>query len=236
MSSGKSEPVVLIDGRALPVVVRRHPRSRGYRLRYDAAGPALRLTMPMRGPVRPALEWIRTQTAWIGAQMARAPETVRLVPGAVLTVEGVERHIRWEAGRPRSPVLEDETLWLGGPEAAVGARLLRWLRERALTVMTRETLQYAAVAGVSVASVSIGDPRSRWGSCAADGAIRYSWRLIMAPPEVRRATVAHEVAHRLHMDHSPAFHAAHARLLGSDPRPARAWLRAHGAALHRVTP
>ena len=74
---------------------------------------------------------------------------------------------------------------------------------------------------------------SRWGSCASTGTIRYSWRLILAPAFVRRATVAHEVAHLVHMNHAPAFHALVAEILGSDPRPARAWLRREGAALHR---
>jgi predicted metal-dependent hydrolase len=85
---------------------------------------------------------------------------------------------------------------------------------------------------VTVGRVSIGDPRARWGSCSASGDIRYSWRLILAPKEVREATVAHEVAHRLHMDHSPAFHAAVVKLLGRDPAPENRWLRAHGAALY----
>ena len=80
--------------------------------------------------------------------------------------------------------------------------------------------------------MSIGDPRARWGSCSANGDIRYSWRLILAPPDVLEATVAHEVAHRLHMDHSPAFHAAVRRLLGRDPSAERAWLRAHGRELY----
>ena len=56
----------------------------------------------------------------------------------------------------------------------------------------------------------------------------------MAPDFVRRATVAHEVAHRLHMDHSPRFHAVVRELLGEDPAPARAWLRREGGALHRI--
>jgi predicted metal-dependent hydrolase len=51
---------------------------------------------------------------------------------------------------------------------------------------------------------------------------------------VREATVAHEVAHRLHMDHSPEFHAAFARLLGRDGKAERAWLRRHGAGLHAI--
>ena len=40
-------------------------------------------------------------------------------------------------------------------------------------------------------------------------------------------TVAHEVAHRVHMDHSKRFHALVAELLGADPAPARRWLRAN---------
>ena len=82
--------------------------------------------------------------------------------------------------------------------------------------------------------IGVGDARSRWGSCSTGGDIRYSWRLILAPPEVRRATVAHEVAHRLHMNHGPDFHAAVAHLFGRDPAPERRWLREHGAALHAI--
>ena len=93
-------------------------------------------------------------------------------------------------------------------------------------------LAMAARAGVTVARVAVADQRARWGSCSASGDIRYSWRLVLAPPPVREATVAHEVAHRLHMDHSADFHAAVARLLGRDPAPERAWLREHGARLY----
>ena len=64
----------------------------------------------------------------------------------------------------------------------------------------------------------------------------YSWRLILAPDYVRRATVAHEVAHRVHLNHGPEFHAFVAELLGADPKPARAWLKREGAALHRIGP
>jgi predicted metal-dependent hydrolase len=111
---------------------------------------------------------------------------------------------------------------------------LRWLQAQARERLVAESKALAEREALPLTSVSIGDPRSRWGSCSSSGAIRYSWRLVMAPPWVRQATVAHELAHLLHMDHSPAFHAAHARLLGTDPAPARQWLRTHGAGLHRV--
>jgi predicted metal-dependent hydrolase len=122
----------------------------------------------------------------------------------------------------------------GGPAEGLARRITAWLRREALALLAEETALYATRAGVAVERVTIGDPKGRWGSCSSRGAIRYSWRLILAPDPVRRATVAHEVAHRLHMDHSPAFHAAAERILGEDPAPARAWLRTHGAALHWV--
>lgn len=228
-------PALDIGGRQVPVIVRRHPNAKGYRLRFDAVGQELRLTMPSRGSARAALRWAAEQRDWIAQQLASAAGAVPLVPGVCVPVEGVEREILWDRSSARSPRLQDSALVVGGPQESVGARVVRWLKGRALETLRAETFDMAEGAELSVVSVSVGDPNRRWGSCSSSGAIRYSWRLILAPPEVRRATVAHEVAHLLHMDHSPAFHAAHAELLGEDPTPARLWLRQHGSALHRFT-
>lgn len=234
-SESRAQAFVRVDGRDVPVIVRRFAQARGYRMRYDAALGVLRLSMPLRGGEGRALDWARTQAGWVAAQLDASPVAVRLAPGIVLPVEGIERLILWDAGHPRQPVMDGGELRVGGPEGSVGPRLVRWLRARALATLRTETLDVARRHGIAVSAVAIGDPRSRWGSCSASGAIRYSWRLILAPPEVRLATVAHEVAHRLHMDHSAAFHAAHRRLLGADPGEAREWLRRHGAGLHRFT-
>ena len=49
MSSARSEltadPVVLVAGKTLPVVIRRYPKAKGYRLRYDATRGELRLSL-----------------------------------------------------------------------------------------------------------------------------------------------------------------------------------------------
>jgi hypothetical protein len=82
--------------------------------------------------------------------------------------------------------------------------------------------------------VSVVDTRSRWGSCSPHNrSIRYSWRMVMAPPAVLDYLAAHEVAHLVHADHSPAYWAVVHGLVG-DHRPFRAWLKAHGQALHAV--
>lgn len=233
LSTESSEAEILIDGVAMPVRVRRSARARAYKLTIDGLRGELRLSLPARANLKRALGWAQGHEDWVRAQMAVTPAVTLLGDGAAFPLEGREVRICWIAGATRTIRLEGDRLILGGAAESVGARVLRWLRTRAKAVLEAETLAMAQDHGLIVASVGTGDTRSRWGSCTSSGAIRYSWRLILAPAWVRRSTVAHELAHLLHMDHSPAFHAAHARIYGEDPRPARAWLKAHGAGLHR---
>lgn len=235
MSTGTSDPdaAILVDGVAMPVRVRRSARARAYRLTIDSTRGELRLSLPTRANLKKALGWAQDHEGWVRSQMAQQPAITRLEDGASVPLEGRDVRICWIAGATRTIRLEGDQLLLGGAAESVGARVERWLVARARAVLEAESHALARQHGLIVASVGVGDTRSRWGSCASSGAIRYSWRLILCPPDVRRATVAHELAHLLHMDHSPAFHAAHARIYGADPRPARAWLRAHGAGLHR---
>ncbi|HEX8442925.1 MAG TPA: SprT family zinc-dependent metalloprotease [Allosphingosinicella sp.] len=191
------------------------------------------LTVPTRVSVKRAMAWASEQQGWIERQLAAVPPAASIAPGGSIPLYGVEHRIDWAAERPRVVRVEDGRIVIGGPAETLEARLLRWLKRHALDVLSSETQEYAAVAGVTVNRVGVGDALSRWGSCSSSGAIRYSWRLILAPDHVRRATVAHEVAHRVHMNHGPQFHALVAELFGEDPAPARAWLRREGAGLHR---
>lgn len=235
MSTAASEELlVLAGGRMVRLVLRRHPRSRGYRLRLDRTGVA-RLTLPVRASAQRAVAWAREQGPWIAAELDRlTSRDCVLADGARFTLEGAPVTIAWAEGASRSVTREGDRLLLGGPRDRAGERVLRWLKALAADTLTKETRALADRHGLALRSVAVGDPTSRWGSCTASGAIRYSWRLILAPPEIRIATVAHEVAHLRHLDHSAAFHAFHRAICPSDTVAARAWLRAHGAALHRV--
>ena len=221
-------------GRSAALKLNVSPRARVMRLRVDRRTGDVVLTVPRRVSQRKAIEWAAGHRAWIEAQLAQIATAAPLGPGSTLPLYGVPHLIDWDPGRPRTPRLEEGRVLVGGPAEGLEGRLLRWLSRAALDVLEAETAEFAAKAGVTVARVGVGDPVSRWGSCAASGAIRYSWRLILAPDWVRRATVAHEVAHRVHMNHGPHFHALVAELLGVDPRPARLWLRREGAGLHRI--
>lgn len=210
----------------------RNPRARRLKLTLDRVSGRARLVLPARAALKPALAWAQGQADWLAEQRARLPERQPFAIGLVLTIDDRPVTIVRGEGTRRTLDFDGATLSVAGPLETLPRRVEAWLKRRALDLLDEETGYYAARAGVTVSQVAIGDPRGRWGSCASDGAIRYSWRLILAPRFVRRATVAHEVAHRVHMDHSPAFHALVARLYGEDPTPARHWLRAHGASLH----
>jgi predicted metal-dependent hydrolase len=219
----------LVDG----IEIVRKPAARRLRLTVDPRSGAVRLIMPKRAALAPALDWVRDQQGWIDKQRASLPEPWPIVAGMIVPLAGEDRVLDWAERYLRTPKRSnDGRILIGGPEDLMAARLLRWLRAEARTLLTEETHEFAEVAKVSIGRVSIGDPRSRWGSCSANGDIRYSWRLILAPVHVRRATVAHEVAHRIHMDHSRAFHQAVERIYGQDPTPARRWLKKEGARLH----
>jgi predicted metal-dependent hydrolase len=215
-----------------PLTVRRVATARRVRLAIDPRTGDVRLTIPTRASERRARAWAETHRPWIEAQLAKLPQMQRIAPGAVIPFRGEGLLIHWLPDHSRLVRVEEGRLIVGGPAESVARRVTAWLKRQALTQLEAETRDIAARAGVTVGRVSIGDPKARWGSCSSRGDIRYSWRLILAPPHVLSSTVAHEVAHRLHMDHSPAFRAAEARLYGADPRPARNWLKAHGASLY----
>ncbi|KTV00021.1 M48 family metallopeptidase [Sphingomonas sanguinis] len=210
----------------------RHPTAKTIRLSIDPATGTARLVVPKRAGLKKALAWAEDKKEWIAEQRTRLPRPRPFVPGCEIPFGDVTLFLEWVEGRARVIQREGDRLIASGPLETLGRRVEAWLKRQALEILARETAEVARAAGVLVSKVSVADPKARWGSCASTGAIRYSWRLILAPDFVRRATVAHEVAHRVHMNHAPAFHALVATLLGEDPAPATAWLRQHGAQLH----
>jgi predicted metal-dependent hydrolase len=216
------------------VTLKVSPRARVMRLRVDPRTGAVLLTVPRRVSQKKALEWAAGHQQWIEKALADMPAAAPIAPGTMLPLYGLPRRVEALPDRPRRIVVEEDRIMVGGPSDGLEARVIRWLKRHAAELLAAESREYAARIGVKVAKISVGDPLSRWGSCSSSGAIRYSWRLILAPEFVRRATVAHEVAHLVHMNHGPDFHALGAELFEADPAPARLWLRREGAGLHRI--
>lgn len=229
-----SSELEMVDGLAWPVEVRSHPRARAVRLRMDEGRSRFVLTHPRRMSRRAALDWARKQREWAELQLALVCPAIPFAPNASIPIEGTDRSIRWSQLNARQPSLAGSDLLCGGPLSSLSGRIERYLRGLARERLSERTAVMAARAGVQVKSVSVADTRSRWGSCSATGSIRYSWRLILAPSYVLDWVVAHEVAHRRHMNHGPEFRALEAELFDGDVSTARAKLRELGPRLKRV--
>jgi predicted metal-dependent hydrolase len=224
------------EGAIYPIELRRHAQARRYTLRVKAASRAVVLTIPTRGSLREARSFAERNGAWIAARLKRLPDAIPFADGVTLPLRGATHRI---VHRPRTR----GTVWIemgdGGPllcvagDAAHVARRVRdFLKREAKRDLTAASRRYAASLGVAIKRVTVRDQVSRWGSCTADGALSFSWRLILAPPYVLDYLAAHEVAHLIEMNHSRAFWRVVARIC-PDWRRAKDWLNAQGNALHR---
>jgi predicted metal-dependent hydrolase len=112
-------------------------------------------------------------------------------------------------------------------------RVEGWLRGAARLALEQRAAAKADMLGRQPpAKIVVRDTRSRWGSCSHAGVLSFSWRLVLAPPEVLDYVVAHEMAHLVHRGHGPEFWEVVARLT-PEPAHGRAWLRREGSALFR---
>jgi predicted metal-dependent hydrolase len=211
-----------VDG----VKVRVSARARRLSLRANARTGEVELVWPQKGRTteRAALRFIEAQQDWIARQRAKAPP-----PAVALRVLGRECRIVQVPGRGVSRI-EGDVVTVRGDAAHFPRRLQDALKKEAERVLIAAVREKADGLGLPPRAVRVRDPASRWGSCGVDGRIMLSWRLIMVPPEVLDYVVAHEVAHRVHLNHGRAFWALCAKL-STDASGARRWLKTHGPAL-----
>lgn len=221
-----------LAGRAVPIIVRHHARARRMTLRLASDGSEVRVTMPRWGLSADAHAFARARADWLAAQLARVPSVPALEPGTVLPFRGSGLTVIHSGASPRAPKAVDGTLRVGGAVESLAPRIERWLRREALALCREDLADYCARAGVAVPPLRLTSARRRWGSCSARGTVRINWRLAMAPDDVRRSVIAHEVAHLVHFDHSPRFHALLGEIYEGDLAAANRWLRREGAALN----
>jgi predicted metal-dependent hydrolase len=228
----RTAPVIEIAGRPLPIVLRRLSNARRLTMRLAPDGSEVRISMPRWGRQAEALEFARSRSEWLTRQLSALPVSDAPGPGTELAYRGRPLTIDHSEGATRRVRLTDETINLGGPAETLPVRLRRWLESEARQLFTEDLAFYCARAGQPVPKLALSSAQRRWGSCSGKGMIRINWRLVMAPDCVRRSVVAHEVAHLVHFDHSPRFHALLEQIFEGDIREANRWLKREGRGLY----
>jgi predicted metal-dependent hydrolase len=200
---GFSMPV-LPGSPPVEVHLKRSARARRFSLRVSRLDGKVTLSMPLRAREGEALAFLKGHEGWLR-------ETLEAMPESAVQAVGIGSVI----------------------PATAGARVAAWAKALARDRLAAASTRYAGLVGRSYSSLALRDTRSRWGSCSPDGRLMYSWRLILAPPSVLDYVAAHEVAHLVELNHSPAYWAVVSRIYPGW-KAERAWLHAHGQALHRL--
>lgn len=225
-------PLVTVGSRELPVVIRRLAQARRMTLRLAPDGAEVRVSIPRWGRTADAVAFAQSRADWLCAQLTRIPDRTAPLPGSMLAYAGQRLTIDHQPRAARRPRIAGDVLTIGGPSESIAPRLQRWLESEAREVLGADLADYCQRAGQPVPRLALSRAQRRWGSCARDGTVRINWRLIMAPERVRRAVVAHEVAHLVHFDHGPQFHALLAELFEDDIAAANRWLKHQGRSLY----
>ena len=104
--------------------------------------------------------------------------------------------------------------------------LERYLRKLARDDLRTRVERWSEIVGRQPRRVIVGERTSRWGSCSRRDTLSFCYRLILAPPAVIDAVVAHELCHLVHLNHSRRFYALIERVCPDHARQMD-WLRAH---------
>lgn len=218
---------------SVDLILRHHPTARRIKLSLDPAMGQPVLTLPLGVSDRDGLKFLSHHEDWLLERLAELPQNVRFEDQATFTLEGKSVTILHRPDARNGVQLDASTLWVSGDASHLPRRVSDFLRERARQRIKPLAHEKAKALNRIPGKITLRDQRTRWGSCAASGNLSFSWRLILAPPEILDYVVAHEVAHLVHMNHAPAFWETVARIHDSVDQ-SRAWLVEHGAALHRV--
>jgi predicted metal-dependent hydrolase len=110
-------------------------------------------------------------------------------------------------------------------------KMIEWYKAQALKEISARVARLSRVTGWEYKSVKISNAKKRWGSCGPSGTLNFSWRLIMAPPEIVDYLVVHELAHLKHRNHSARFWNTVKAIL-PDYKERDRWLKDNGRSLN----
>lgn len=210
------------------VLLRRRGR-RGIGLKVDPHG--LTVSAPLTFPLPKIESFLREHGRWVLKKVAewgtrRVPEAT-WHEGTRLPYLGGHLVLRIRTASRAGAELVGSELHVAVrtvDDASVQKAVVAWYKRAALAHLAQRGFAIARQGGLVPPRVFISSALSRWGSCNTRREVRFTWRLVKAPPALIDYVVAHELGHLRHMNHSAAFWAEVARLCPD--------YKAHREALH----
>lgn len=200
-------------------------------LRIDEKCHCPVLSIPKYCSKKQALNFLKSNEDWIVNMLAKLPKASDFADGEKISVFGKEYTIAHD-DKHKGTCFENDILKVGGDKSFLHRRVKDFLKKEAVDKLAEISLAKAQKIGVKVASVSVKDTKSRWGSCSTKGNINYNWRIVLAPLDVIDYLVCHEVSHLKHPNHSTLFWKTVEELCPCYQE-SRKWLKVKGKDLYK---
>jgi predicted metal-dependent hydrolase len=227
-----------IEGRRIPYVLRRSVRARY--LRADIGlRTGLRVTLPEGLNEARVDAFLRSRRRWLIRALTRLERLASIIPdrslehGTEVPYLGRALTLNLSVGSPARVGRLGDSLIVHAPRrtrSAVRAALETWYRGEAARVLGEHARELGRRHGLEFRKIAIRDQKRRWGSCSPAGTLSFNWRLLLAPSEIGRYLVAHEMAHLVHPNHSRRFWETVAELCPGFREQER-WLKRNGVSL-----
>ena len=226
-----------IGDAAVPYRLRRSRRRRTLGLTVTTS--EVRIHAPSWTPRAEIEGYVRKQHDWLQRAWARMQSRV---PQPLVLAEPLSevRYLGRVLALDIRPALFSEvqrrgnTLCIYAPHDADTGTLIRaWLLTRAERLLAWRLARIARRMGRAPSRFALSNAQTQWGSCTRRGHVRLNWRLVQASLSLIDYVAAHELAHLVHLDHSPRFWAKVAELC-PDALARRAELRRMSVMLFQV--
>lgn len=165
---------------------------------------------PLRMPLRTIEAFILEKQDWIARKRQELSAAGSRMSGFSLEEGGcipyLGGRVRISYDSVRRATMQDGVLTLprtGRPAQQV----LNWLAEQARRELPSYVEKWSKRMNVYPTALTFGYAKARYGSMTSEGRMRLNVALMHFPPQYIDYVVVHELAHRVHSDHSPAFHA-----------------------------
>ena len=204
---------MMLGDASVPYELRRSRRRRT--LGLTVTTEQVRIHAPSWTPRAEIDHYVQQQQSWLQRTWTRVQAEIQVVDDAQsrqLSYLGRQLGLQFHDSLFPEVRRSGKVLHIFGPAPSHSEILRDWLQHKARKIFASRISKIAIKLGRSPKRFALSDARTQWGSCTRDGSVRLNWRLVQAPLTLIDYVAAHELAHLVHMNHSPSFWALVARL------------------------
>ena len=192
-------------------------------------------TLTVRAPLRmketDIRRFIEEKKEWIKRKQVQArkdaPVSHQYVDGEKFWYLGKEIPLRIVPDNKPALVMDRVFKLTKSAQPDAKVHFEKWYKKMARKTIIERVNCIARNHEFRVNKIRISSAKTRWGSCSTKGTLSFTWRLVMAPPDVIDYVIVHELCHLKELNHSKAFW-MYVEAILPDYKQRRKWLKKHG--------